>query len=251
MIPAIIIGRGGSKGFPGKNFYKINNHPIMAYPIIAASRSCNVDGVYFSTEDSRLKNIAKSYGADIIDRPLELATDAALGEDVFIHAYNQIYVDDIIYDYNNKTDVEFALLMFANAPGITSWMIDEMIELIRENAKIDDSIDSICTVSKYNMFSPSRMRRFDGLSGTKLLPYTNDYANATCDRDSTEDAYIYDCSCAIVRPRCLENIEEGLPPQRWLGRRNILGYKQTDPILDIDYEWQVGHVKWWLDRNWM
>ena len=36
MINAIIIGRGGSTGLPGKNTMKILGRPLMHYPILAA-----------------------------------------------------------------------------------------------------------------------------------------------------------------------------------------------------------------------
>ena len=35
MIVALMIGRAGSKGFPGKNTKKILNHALCEYPLIA------------------------------------------------------------------------------------------------------------------------------------------------------------------------------------------------------------------------
>jgi hypothetical protein len=244
---------------------------MMAYPILAAMDSTKVSygQVYFSTEDKRLKAIAREYNAKVIDRPKELATDEALGEDVFVHAYEWVKMNNKyigkweIKDadlFPEKTKIEFVVLMFANAPCIMSWMLDEMVEQLSGAV----GADSICTVSKYNMFSPIRMRRYVtsicldgrcGCGGGRYKENIKSYVEGiqdkgTCDRDSVEDAYIYDCSCAVVRPKCLENIKYGLLPQRWLGR-NILGYKQEDPALDVDYEWQMGQIKWWLDRNWI
>jgi len=261
-IVAIIIGKGNSRGFPGKNFTKINGHPMMSYPIVAACGSKNIDKVYFSTEDGRLKAIAGNYyGVIIIDRPKELATDEALGEDVFVHAYKYIRDQNIsngrrvddggtggqLWEYDN---IEFIVLMFANAPCITGWMLDEMIEELRKYK----GADSICTISKYNMFSPIRMRKFDCFLEQipdRIVPYSRELIeNTNCDRDSGADAWIYDCSAAVVRPHCLEKIGEGIPPQRWLGN-HIIGYKQTDPALDVDFYFQKFQVEWWLDRNWI
>ena len=52
---------------------------------------------------------------------------------------------------------------------------------------------------------------------------------------------------SVVRPRCLDNLEEGLLPQKWMGQR-------IHPILswggcDIDYEWQVPMVEFWLRKH--
>jgi CMP-N-acetylneuraminic acid synthetase len=39
MITAILIGREGSAGFPGKNVYPVLGRALMEYPLIAATRS--------------------------------------------------------------------------------------------------------------------------------------------------------------------------------------------------------------------
>ena len=36
MIAALMLGREGSTGFPGKNVYPVLGRPLMAYPLIAA-----------------------------------------------------------------------------------------------------------------------------------------------------------------------------------------------------------------------
>lgn len=41
MIPALILGRKGSQGFPGKNTMLVLGKPLMAYPLIAAQELAN------------------------------------------------------------------------------------------------------------------------------------------------------------------------------------------------------------------
>jgi CMP-N-acetylneuraminic acid synthetase len=38
-VVALMIGRGGSTGFPGKNLYPVLGRPLMAYPLMAAAAS--------------------------------------------------------------------------------------------------------------------------------------------------------------------------------------------------------------------
>jgi CMP-N-acetylneuraminic acid synthetase len=230
---AIIIGRGGSKGFPGKNKFNVLGKPLMAYPILAALESKYIDYVYFSTEDDELKKIADVYGAKIIHRSEELADDKSLSEDVFLNAFWRI-------TENHFFDIEYVALMFANAPCITGWMIDDMIKKLQ----VSDA-DSICTVSKYNMFSPYRARILD-LDDVALNFINNDMI--TCNRDSGGDFYFYDCSCAIVKSSIFKKIAKQPGPQPWLGRY-ILSYIQSIPALDVDYEWQLGQVEYWLKKN--
>ena len=47
MIPAILIGRKGSEGFPGKNTFKILGQPLCYYPSKAAKKTNLIDEIYY------------------------------------------------------------------------------------------------------------------------------------------------------------------------------------------------------------
>ena len=49
-------------------------------------------------------------------------------------------------------------------------------------------------------------------------------------------------SASIVRPKCLENLEKGLLPQKWMGKK-IAAIKNTAGF-DIDFEWQLPQLKY-------
>jgi len=239
MIAALMLGREGSSGFPGKNTFPILGRPMMAYPILAAQHSKFIDEIYVSTDSARIKNIASELGATVIDRPPELATKTALGEDAYAHAYRHIR-------YTLNRPVELMVLLFCNAPTILADTLDSGIEALRK----DPSLDSAVTVSVYNMWSPLRARKCDaeGL----LVPFVpfetfGDPATLNCDRDSQGEVYFADMSTSIVRPRCLENLHSGLLPQRWMGQR-IYPLKQWGGC-DVDYEWQVPQVEYWLQKH--
>ena len=77
MIPAILIGRGGSVGLPKKNVMPVLGRPLMAYPLLAAKNCKLIDKIYVSTDASEIKKVAKDLNAEIIDRPKNLATSEA------------------------------------------------------------------------------------------------------------------------------------------------------------------------------
>ena len=79
MIAALLLGREGSKGFPGKNTHLVLGRPMMSYPILAALNSRYVDEVYVSTDSDSIRTIGQGMGCRIIRRPPELATAEALG----------------------------------------------------------------------------------------------------------------------------------------------------------------------------
>jgi hypothetical protein len=242
VVCALMIGREGSVGFPGKNVTPVLGRPLAAYPLMAAQAARHVDRVYVSTDSPRLMELAAAHGAELIDRPPELATKTALGEDVFVHGYREIARRLAA----ESLEPELLVLLFANAPTITGQLIDQGIETLRS----DSTLDSAVTTSIYNMWSPLRARRLDADGCLRpFVPFETfgDPRTLNCDRDSQGDVYFADMSVSIVRPRCLDNLSTGLLPQKWMGQR--IAPIRSWGGCDVDYEWQLPAVEYWLRQH--
>jgi len=240
MIPALLIGRKGSKGFPGKNYYPILGKPLCSYSMNAALCSNFIDRVYLSTNDSKLIKIANSLGLKIIVRPPFLCSKKALGEDAFQHGFYEIQKREF------PKKIEMVVLLFCNAPMATTKAIDAGIRKLRENPELDSAV----TVSQYNMWSPLRARKIG--NNNCLQPFIplqtfGDPKKLNCDRDSQGDVWFADMSVSVVRPRCLKNIKSGLLPQRWMGKK-IWPIKQIGGF-DVDFQWQIPFVEDWIYKN--
>jgi len=239
MIAALLLGREGSIGFPGKNIHPVLGRPLMVYPLLAAKHARHVGEVYVSTDSARIKAVAREYGATVIDRPPELAAKHALGEEAYAHGFR--HIRDVL-----RKPVELMVLLFCNAPTILAQTLDEGIKVLRK----DPTLDSAVTVSTYNMWSPLRARKIgsDGLL-RPFVPFEvfGDPSALNCDRDSQGDVYFADMSSSIVRPRCLEDLTYGTLPQRWMGQR-IYPLKQWGGG-DVDFIWQVPGVEYWLRQH--
>lgn len=74
---AIIPARGGSKGIPRKNIRPIAGRPLIAWSIAAAKQAAGIDRVAVSTDDEEIGAVARDWGAEVLWRPAELATDEA------------------------------------------------------------------------------------------------------------------------------------------------------------------------------
>lgn len=72
---AFIFARGGSKGLPGKNIKELAGKPLLQYSIEIAQASKLIDKVFVSTDDKSISDVALYAGANVIDRPSELAQD--------------------------------------------------------------------------------------------------------------------------------------------------------------------------------
>lgn len=235
MIPALIIGRGGSTGLPGKNVMNIVGRPLMEYPILAAKNALCVDKIYLSTDSEEIKEVGRRLGCAIIDRPDYLATKEAKSEDAFLHGYQAI-----CKDYGKE--INAIVLLFCNGATITPGYIDQGYQALQR----DRNLDSAVTTSVFNMWSPARARKLsqDGLLVPAINPDSID--GISCDRDTQGDVYYADCSMFVVRPRCMD-LSYGLDPFKWIGR-NVYPLKQWGG-LDVDYHWQVPMVEYWLRRH--
>ena len=240
MIAALLLGRKGSKGFPGKNTIPILGHPLAWYPMQTALAVNEIDQVYLSTNDPKLMQIATELGVKIIERPEHLANDEALGEHAYVHGYREIRK-------LQKQKIELVVLLFCNAATISVQAIRKGIVKLGGNS----SLDSAVTVSRYNMWSPLRARKLDREGCLQpFVPFDvfGDPKTLNCDRDSQGDVWYADMGCSIVRPHCLENLESGLLPQKWMGQNIYPIYQEAG--CDVDYEWQVPVVEWWIQKYW-
>lgn len=76
-ILCIIPARGGSKRIPRKNIADLCGKPLIAYTIEAAKGSKLFEDVVVSTEDREISEISEKYGATVLERSQELASDKA------------------------------------------------------------------------------------------------------------------------------------------------------------------------------
>lgn len=78
IVTAIIPARGGSKGIPRKNLYKIGGLSLVERAVHLARACPRVDNIYVSTDDPETYEIAAAVGCNTPSfRPAALATDSA------------------------------------------------------------------------------------------------------------------------------------------------------------------------------
>ena len=237
-----MMGRAGSIGFPEKNIKKVLGRHLFEYPLIASKNSKYIDKIFVSTDCPIITRVSKKYGAIHIKRPKKLANNKALGEHVYEHGYFEIKK---ILNLEAK-NIEFIILLMANAPTITGKLIDKGINILRRNKNFDSAV----TTSIYNMWSPLRARKINNRNLLKPFVPFETFGNPktlNCDRDSQGDVYYADMSVSIVRPKCLENLKVGLLPQKWMGKK--IASIPSWGGCDVDYEWQLPMVEFWLKKN--
>ena len=77
QFSAFIFARGGSKGVKQKNIASVAGKPLIAHSILSALQSRFINRVIVSTDDAQIARVARNWGADVLNRPAELASDTA------------------------------------------------------------------------------------------------------------------------------------------------------------------------------
>jgi N-acylneuraminate cytidylyltransferase len=138
-IVSVIPARGGSKGIPRKNLKKILGKPLIFHSIMQSLASHYIDQTIVSTEDTEIAKVSKKYGAKILLRPKELATDLTSTESVLINVLEQLTQENLEPDY--------IVLLQPTSPIRRPKDIDLAIEML-----IDNSGDSLLSVRENRSF---------------------------------------------------------------------------------------------------
>ncbi|MFW6046678.1 MAG: cytidylyltransferase domain-containing protein [Candidatus Woesearchaeota archaeon] len=135
-IIAVIPARGGSKGIPGKNIKLLAGKPLIAWTIEEINASGYIDECYVSTDNGKIKEIAKEYGAKIIERPSSISGDRASTELALMHTAEVL---------NEEFDV--LALFQCTSPLRYTYQIDEALEKM-----FSEEADSLLSGYKNDVF---------------------------------------------------------------------------------------------------
>lgn len=160
---AIILGRAGSKGVPGKNSALVAGRPCIEWSIEAAQRASLVSRVIVSTDSAELAGIARRMGVEAVDRPPELAGDTATVDSAARHA-----VRAAAAALGARAPV---VILYANVPVRPMGLIDRAVGMLMQTGA--DSVQSYAPVGKNH---PWWTARVDGASGA-VRPWEGEVLN--------------------------------------------------------------------------
>jgi len=138
-VVAMIPARGGSKAVPRKNVLPVGGKPLIAWNIEAALKASTVGGVYVSTDDPEIASISKQYGAEVINRPVDISGDAASSESALLHGLESLAIS------GEKPDL--LVFMQCTSPLTTSEDIDAAVEKL-----CSEKADSCFTAKPFHYF---------------------------------------------------------------------------------------------------
>lgn len=213
MNVAIIPARGGSKGIPKKNIIDVAGQPLIAWSIQQAKSSQLVDLVFVSTDDDEIADVARTYDAEIIKRPAELATDTSSSEDALLHAIDYIEREKAIR-------IDIVVFLQATSP-------------IREQDDIDKAIRKYLSEEADSLFSCMKIKDhfiWEERDGA-YYSANYDYRNRKL-RQGIKSRYLENGSIYVLRPEIIR------------GEHNRLGGKIT--IYEMPF-WKSFQIDRWED----
>ncbi len=232
MIATLVCGRADNQPFPGRNTFPLLGRPLMVYPILAALHASEVDTVFLTTDDPGMARVGNHHGARIIERPPELRRATTTLEEVITHGYHAI-------TRLHGESPEILVVLLANAPTITSDLIDQGIQTLQKNI----ALDVVMTASKRNLYAPASAFRL-AASGL-LLPYVEQIST----RD--EDVYYADALLWVLRSSGYFNESRDTVNPNWIvnAAQHRIAPLVHDGYGDVDYDWQIPAIEEWLRRR--
>ena len=150
-VLGLIPARGGSKGIPGKNLAPLCERPLIAWTIGAACAASTLDRVVVSTDSDEIAATARELGADVLERPAELARDGTPMRDVLLHALEELGRPEVL------------VLLQPTSPLRRAEHVDAGVALLRESGA--DSVVSVVEVP--HRYRPGSLM---ALEGDRLVP---------------------------------------------------------------------------------
>jgi len=183
---AIIPARGGSKRFPGKNTHILNGIPLICHSIEFSLRNTHILGTYVSTDAEDIKSISKLAGAEIINRPEELAGDHATTASAMRHAVQYLIDKGVEFDY--------VVLLQATNP-------------LRPKSLLKDAIDIIEKGNNDSLFTVNRSEKKLGkIIDGKFVPWNYKFGMRSQDMDPLyyENGLLYITSKELLLKEIIE-----------------------------------------------
>lgn len=178
-ILALIPARGGSKSIPNKNLLNVAGLPLVAHSINHAKASECVTRIIVSTDSDEIAQVAWHYGAEVMPRPAQYATDTSPDIETFYYTLREL----LKVDYMPSLVVHLRPTM----PYRRAGDIDKAVSMMLA----DPNADSLRSVSRAKQ-SPYKM--WNGPTNGYITPaYNDDLVGAALMKrlGSSKPAYVY------------------------------------------------------------
>lgn len=151
LVYAVILARSGSKTIKNKNIRKLNNKPLLSYPINAALKSKRINSTYVLTDSKKYAEISSSLGAKVpFLRPKTISGDYSRDFETFKYFFEWL-------KKNNQNKPDIIVHLRATAPLVNTYIINKALIYFLKNKS--DSLKSI-QLSKSSPFKMWKINKY-------------------------------------------------------------------------------------------
>lgn len=215
---ALILGRAGSKGAPGKNTAPVAGRPCVMWTIDHAKASRRVGRIAVSTDDPAMQRMAVDAGIDVVARPARLATDSATVDDAARHGADALGWSGPV------------AILYANVPVRPAGLLDRALALLDDIGC--DSVQSVAPVGKHHPWWTARLDDFG-----RLAAWEGETLNhGVFRRQDLPPAFIPDGGALVVTRAALFREIPGVAdgPHAFLGADRRAVATREGEVVDID-----------------
>ena len=156
--------KSGSKGLKNKNIKNVDGHPLIAYVITLAIKAKIFDTVLVSTDNKKIAQISKKYGAKVpFLREKKYAQDLTTTEATLQNALNV---------YEKQNSVKFDICVYMTATDIFRQVSDikKAVNILKKNKSVE-SVFSVRPTHK-NFWYKNKSAKFQ-----RILKSMKDYSS--------------------------------------------------------------------------
>lgn len=222
-VLAIIPARGGSKGLPRKNIINLAENPLISWTIKASLNSKYISKTIVSSDSEEILEIAIKYGAEIIKRPDEFATDSSSSEVVVKHVLESI-----------EGKFDYIVLLQPTSPLRDAKDIDNAFEKLFSSEA--SALISVCECDNkiLKAFKENEFRYIEGISNNQY-PFMR--------RQDLPKTYMSNGAIYIT------NVEEFLKNESFFTDKTISYEMSLEKSLDIDTLKDLEKVEKYINEN--
>ena len=163
-ITALVPARAGSKGILNKNIAITGGLPLIAWTLNTVANSTTEFRLVVTTDSRSIAEVALNFGAEIVDRPAELARDESPTEPALIHALESLGAgfSDIVVLLQPTSPVRLPGTLDRALAEFTSEQFDSLVGVVEESPFLWTG-DSSHPAPQYAVDSRPRRQDFDSV----------------------------------------------------------------------------------------
>lgn len=135
-VVAIIPARGGSQGVVRKNMRTVGGRSLIERAVRSTRATPQIDATYVSTNDAEIAEAARRVGAQVINRPTDLAGATASSESALLHALDEIRL--------HGSDPQIVVFVQCTSPFIDPTHLGQAVELVAAG-RADSAFAAVAT----------------------------------------------------------------------------------------------------------